>query len=385
MRNARLVMGKLQRIKALVTKEFFQILRDPSSLIIATVFPLFLLFMYGFGVSLDVKKLRVGLVLEDMSNQAYSFACSLKDSRFFDITISRDPRSFNERLSSTDLDAIVWVPFYFSDYWQRAMTQNATEKAPIYVIADGSSPNTATFAQNYIQGAWGNWQKQLAVSSDVKDSAEIEIEPRFWFNKALDSHHFLVPGSIAIVMTLIGTLLTSLMIAREWERGTMEALMATPVTIAEILWSKLIPYFILGMISLTICTIVGHYLFDVPFRGSFVALSLVSFCFLVVALATGLLISTVTRDQFTAAQISLVSAFLPAFILSGFIFEITSMPLIIRTATYFLPARYFVSSLQTLFLAGDVWPLIWRSCAILSLFAVLLFILIAMKTKKRLD
>lgn len=375
----------IRRIKALIIKEFFQILRDPSSLIIATIFPFFLLFMYGFGVSLDVSKLNVGVVLQDNSDPAESFLCSLKNSRFFDVHISRDPQTFYEPLTTSAIDAIIWIPFYFSEDWTRSRSSIDDIRAPIYVIADGSAPNTASFAQNYIQGAWSNWLKQTAVSSDLHTSNQISIDSRFWFNEDLNSHNFLVPGSIAIVVTLLGTLLTALMIAREWERGTMEALMTTPVTIGEILMSKLIPYFVLGMIAMCICTVVGHYIFEVPFRGSFLALSAVSCVFLLVALASGLLISSVSRDQFTAAQISLISAFLPAFMLSGFIFEISSMPLFIRLLTYILPARYFVSSLQTLFLVGDVWPLIGKMCLILSVFATILFLIISVKIKKRLD
>lgn len=375
----------IRRIKALIIKEFFQILRDPSSLIIATIFPFFLLFMYGFGVSLDVSKLNVGVVLQDNSDPAESFLCSLKNSRFFDVHISRDPQPFYEPLTASAIDAIIWIPFYFSQEWTRSRSSIDDIRAPIYVIADGSAPNTASFAQNYIQGAWSNWLKQTAMSSDLHTSNQISIDSRFWFNEDLNSHNFLVPGSIAIVITLLGTLLTALMIAREWERGTMEALMTTPVTIGEILMSKLIPYFILGMIAMCICTVVGHYIFEVPFRGSFLALSAVSCVFLIVALASGLLISSVSRDQFTAAQISLISAFLPAFMLSGFIFEISSMPLLIRLLTYILPARYFVSSLQTLFLVGDIWPLIRKMCLILSVFATVLFLIISVKIKKRLD
>ena len=375
----------IRRIKALITKEFFQILRDPSSLIIATVFPFFLLFMYGFGVSLDVSKLNVGVVLQDHSDPAESFLASLKNSRFFDVQISTDPRTFYQPLTSSALDAIIWIPFYFSEQWMKARSSGDDIGAPIFVIADGSAPNTASFAQNYIQGTWSNWLQQMSISSGIHTPNEISIDSRFWFNEELNSHNFLVPGSIAIVVTLLGTLLTALMIAREWERGTMESLMTTPVTIGEILISKLIPYFILGMLAMCICTGVGHYLFDVPFRGSFLALSAISCIFLLVALGTGLLISSVSRDQFTAAQISLISAFLPAFMLSGFIFEISSMPLPIRILTYILPARYFVSSLQTLFLVGDVWPLIGKMCLILSLFATILFLIISLKIKKRLD
>ncbi|NDD58657.1 MAG: ABC transporter permease [Chlamydiae bacterium] len=378
-------LSKHTRVKALIVKEFFQILRDPSSLIIATVFPLFLLFMYGFGISLDVKKLNVGLVQQDFSDRASSFVCSLKDSPFFNVIPSYEPSSFYKPLAKSEIDAIVWIPFYFSEYWEKASSNLSDTPASIYVISDGSSPNTATFAQNYIKGAWSNWQNQMKISSNTPLNSPINIVSRFWFNEDLDSHYFLVPGSIAIVMTLLGTLLTALMIAREWERGTMEALMATPVTIAEILLSKLIPYFLLGMISMAICTLVGHYIFDIPFRGSFTSLSIVSFFFLIVALGTGLLISSISKDQFTAAQISIISAFLPAFMLSGFIFEIQSMPLLVRVLSYFLPARYFVSCLQTLFLAGDIWPLLLKSCLILSLFSIVLTSILVKKTKKRLD
>jgi ABC-2 type transport system permease protein len=376
---------KILRVKALVIKEFFQIIRDPSSLIIATLFPLFLLFMYGYGLSLDVTKLRVGLISEDRSSQAETFICSLKDSPFFAVTASNDLSHVKQQLTRSDIDAIVWIPPYFSDYWQRAQGPHPTEQAPIFVATDGSSPNTATFAQNYVLAAWGNFRTQLAISSKNPQPTTVTIEPRFWFNEELNSHHFLIPGSIAIIITLIGTLLTALMISREWERGTMEALMATPVTIAEILWSKVIPYFFLGVISVTISVLVGHYLFEVPLRGSIIGLSLVSFFFLVVALGVGLLISSTCRDQFNAAQISLVTGFLPAFMLSGFMFEISSMPLWLRILTYMLPARYYVSSMQTLFLAGDVWSLIISTCLSLVIFAFILFFIIKLISKKRLD
>lgn len=374
-----------RRIKALVIKEFFQIIRDPSSLIIATIFPIFLLSMYGFGVSLDLKNLKIGLVLQDTSDPIESFTSSLKDSPFFQIKTAKDPEDFKKALTRSDLDAIVWVPPYFSKYWERALSKESKEMAPIYVITDGSSPNTAAFAQNYILATWGNWRAQEALSSKIPVGAPVTLQPRFWFNEELNSRHFLVPGSIAIIITLIGTLLTALMISREWERGTMEALMATPVSIAEILMSKLIPYFLLGIISVTLSTLIGHFLFDVPLRGSIISLAVVSLCFLVVALGIGLLISSLCRDQFEAAQISIISAFLPAFMLSGFIFEIDSMPLWIRTITYLLPARYFVSSLQTLFLAGDVPVMVRQTSAILIAFALILFLIITIKTKKRID
>jgi ABC-2 type transport system permease protein len=192
-----------------------------------------------------------------------------------------------------------------------------------------------------------------------------------------------VPGSIAIVMTLVGTLLTSLVVAREWERGTMEAVMATPVTAAELLIGKIIPYFLLGLTAMTICVLLAVLVFGVPFRGSVVALYALSAAFLMPALGQGILISAVTRNQFLASQVALMSGFLPAFLLSGFLFEIDSMPRVIQWITYVVPAGYLIPSLQTVFLAGDIWPMFLRAIAVLLLMGAVLFALAARNMRKR--
>ncbi len=194
-----------------------------------------------------------------------------------------------------------------------------------------------------------------------------------------------MPGLIAIIMTLIGALLTAMVVAREWERGTMEALLVSPVRIGEILLGKLIPYFLLGMGGMAIATFMAVFLFDIPFRGSFVVLTAVSALFMLTALGMGLLISTVARTQFVAGQIAIIVAFLPAFILSGFVFDISSMPLVIRVLTHIVPARYFVSSLQTLFLAGDIWPIILVNSGALVLMATIFLGLTLRKTHKSLE
>jgi ABC-2 type transport system permease protein len=256
------------------------------------------------------------------------------------------------------------------------------ETAPVQVIVDGSDPNTAGLAENYLQGVWDNWLQQEAVSAGglaVRPGAASRIvaQPRYWFNPQIDSRDFLIHGAVAVNMTLIGTLLTSLVVAREWERGTMEALMATPVGVADFLLGKLIPYFVLGMAAMVLSVNMATTVFRVPFRGSAWALAGVSSAFLAAMLPLGLLISTVTKNQFAASQAALMAAFLPAFELSGFIFEIDSMPAPIRLFTQILPARYFVSSLQTLFLAGDVPSvLIPDSLALLTIAAVLNLMLI---------
>lgn len=370
----------MNRLKALIIKEFFQMIRDPSSILISGVLPLILLFIYGFGVSLDMNHLKIGLVLEDTSPDAQSFTKALTNSPFFTVKIGRHRQEFLEDIIAGKIRGIVVVPSYFSAFRRRQ-----DQIAPIQVIADGSEPNTANFVQNYVRGAWQNWLQQSAISSKTTRASYINPQLRFWYNEELESRNFLIPGSLAIIMTLIGTLLTSLVVSREWERGTMEALMSTPVSIGELLAGKLIPYFCLGMISMALCVIVAVFFYHVPFRGSIFLLALTSGSFLISALALGLFISTVAKNQFVAAQAAMVAAFLPAFILSGFVFEISSMPLPIRLFTYVLPVRYFVSSLQTLFLVGNVWSLIiYNLIAILSISFILLFITTRI-TVKRLD
>jgi len=244
--------------------------------------------------------------------------------------------------------------------------------------------------QGYAQGVWRNWLEQVASSkTSLADRPKarplIGVEPRFWFNPELSSRESLLPGSVAIVLTIIGTLLTALVIAREWERGTMEALLSTPVQRIELLVGKIIPYYALGMTAMGIAVGSSVLLFGVPFRGSVFALIVVSSAFLTTMLMLGLLISTKTRNQFVACQAALIVGFLPAFELSGFIFEIDSMPAPIRLLTYILPPRYFVSSLQTLFLAGDVPAVLVPSTLVLTAFAVILFGLLVRATPMRLE
>ena len=238
---------------------------------------------------------------------------------------------------------------------------------------------------NYAEGTLANWLTQEARQAGRASAPAVELTPRFFYNAELNSRNSLVPGSLAIIMAIIGTLLTALVVAREWERGTMEALLATPLSALEIIFGKLVPYFVLGMASMAVCTAVAFFLYGIPFRGSLPALAIASAAFLLTALGQGFLISTVTRNQFIASQAALVSAFLPAFILSGFVFEIASMPWIIRRVAQIIPARYFVTNLQTLFLAGDVWALMRTNILALLLLAALLFALTLKKTPKRLE
>jgi ABC-2 type transport system permease protein len=369
--------GRVRRLAALVRKETYQIIRDPSSILIAFVLPLILLFLFGYGVSLDATRTRIGVAVETMTPLTQDLAASFMASRYFEVKQGHDRREFEEALVVGDVRGIVVIPSTFASDFA------AHNNPQVQVIVDGTDPNTANFVQGYAQGVVATWMQQRA-SETPRETAGITVEQRFWFNPELTSRNFLVPGSIAIVMTLIGTLLTALVVAREWERGTMEAMMATPVTAAELLAGKIIPYFILAMASMTLCVLVAVLIFGVPFRGSILALYAISAAFLLPALGQGLLISAATKNQFLASQLALLSAFLPAFLLSGFLFEIGSMPTIIQWISAIVPARYLIPSLQTVFLAGDVWPLFLRNIAVL-LFAGAVFLgLAARSTAKRL-
>ena len=370
-------------MRALVVKEFYQILYDPSSILISVVLPIILLFLYGFGVSLDLNTVNIGLVLEDSSPAAQSFAQSLIGSPNFHVLVASDRRDLVRPLLAGKIRGFVVVPSYFSKF--RFFPQDIAQ-APIQVITDGGEPNTANFVQNYVAQVWTKWLEQETMQGDVVGALpRIQVQPRFWYNQELSSRNFLIPGSLAIIMTLIGTLLTSLVIAREWERGTMEALMATPVHINEILIAKLLSYFAVGLISMACCVIGTILAYGIPFRGSFLVLGLITSAFLVSALGTGLLISTLTKNQLAASQAAQVVGFLPAYILSGFIFEIASMPYLIQLVTYIIPARYFVSSLLTIFLVGNVWVLLLENMVIMLMIGLVIFGITSRLIVKRLD
>jgi len=371
---------KLRRLKALVIKEFYQIMRDPSSLLISIFLPLLLMFLYGFGISLDLNHLRFGLVLEDTAPEARSLAESFTNSRYFDVKVVRDRREILDDIERGTLRGFAVIPSYFSAFRFR---RDAV--APVLVIADGSEPNTANFVQNYARGAYQAWLNIESISNDLKGLPQVSAQTRFWYNEQLESRDFIIPGSLALIMTLIGTLLTALVVAREWERGTMEALLSTPVTKAELILGKFIPYFTLGMVSMSICVFLAVTMYGVPLRGSILLLGLVTSVFLYCALGIGLMLSTVSRNQVMASQLAILSGFYPAYMLSGFLFEITSMPTWVQFFSYLVPARYFVQSLQTLFLVGNVWTLIlWNLVPMLLLGSISYFVIIR-KTVKRLD
>jgi ABC-2 type transport system permease protein len=368
-----------RRLRSLIWKESIQIVNDPSSILIAFVLPVILLFLFGYAVSLDSTRIRVGLVVENRTPETESLLAAFRDSKYFVVQVSASRQQLADQLVAGRIRGLIVLPVDFSRQWSRENSH-----ASVQIIADGSEPTTANFVQNYARAVVALWLQQRGLETGTPVPVTVDLENRMWFNPSLESKNYLVPGSIAIIITMIGTLLTAMVVAREWERGTMEAMMATPVRIQELVLGKLVPYFCLGMGSMLFCALSSILVFRTPFRGSFLTLFLLSSLFLFTCLGIGLLVSTLSKSQFVAGQFSIILGFLPALQLSGFIFEISSMPIFIRILTYLFPARYFVQGLQSIFLAGDIWTILLPNGAVLAVFAALIFALNARVTRKRL-
>jgi ABC-2 type transport system permease protein len=369
---------KLQRLAALVRKETYQLFRDPSAITIGIVMPVLLIFLFGFALSLDVKNVPVAVVLERPSPEATELAAGFALSPYFESRQLTSMQQAQELLLQQKVDGIVRIR---SDFARQLNAGNAQVQVLVY----GTDANRARIIQVYAQGAIAQFfARRGAQGVSPPAVGSVVVQSRLWFNEANDSRYFLVPGLIVLIMTLIGSFLTTLVMAREWERGTLEALFVTPVRADEIVLSKMIPYFALGMIGLALCMVAAKFLFGVPFRGSVPVLTGVSTLYLLVALAIGLLISSVTKSQFVASMATLIITFLPALFLSGFLFDLRSMPPAVRLLSYVLPARYYVNTLQTLFLAGNIWDVVLPNAAVLAGMAVALLALARAATTKRL-
>ncbi|MDE2437203.1 MAG: ABC transporter permease, partial [Sphingomonadales bacterium] len=253
----------------------------------------------------------------------------------------------------------------------------------IQLVTDGSQVNTATFLTAHLRGALRDWALARAAEEGDNAGPALQLVARFNYNPGLESRFMLVPGAIGIVMAMIGSLLTALIMAREYERGTMEGLLSTPISIPSLVLSKLLPYYVLGLASTGICVLVAVFGYGLPFRGSILALFLIASAFLAAVLGQGLLISAATKNQFVSTQFALLSGFLPSLLLSGFLFEIDSMPPAIRWLTYIVPARYLIPPLQGVFLVGDVWSLFLPNIAILFGFGAFFFLRVTRAIKRR--
>ena len=371
--------GRLMRLQGMMRKEWLQVIRDPSSIAIAFFLPILLLVIFGYGVSLDAKDVRIGIVMEQRDQPALSFVGGFEQTPYFQPSHFASIQEAETALRAAEIDGIVWLRHDFGSQYLK------DQSPPIGLIVNGVDANTARLIQGYVQGIWGAWLEQQAELRGSELKPPVQLEQRIWYNPEVRSTDFLVPGVLAVIMTLIGALLTALVIAREWERGTMEALLVSRISAPEILVGKLIPYFILGMGGLLLSLAMAHFLFHVPMRGSLWLLLGSSALFLWVALGMGFFISTVFKSQFVAALVAMVSTFLPAFILSGFIFDIRSMPELVQGLTHLIAARYYVSILQTLFLVGNVWSVILPNSLALVLMGLFFHGIVYAKTRKKLE
>lgn len=371
--------GSRMRLRGLIRKEFLQIVRDPSSIAIAFLMPIILLLLFGYGVSLDSEHVPLALVVDKANADTADFTAGFDHSKYFVPSYYASTREAEQAMMAGRVNAIVVLRQDFG------RTLRQSDGAPIQLIVNGVDANTARIISGYVQGAWGNWLEHYAQRRGQKFEAPVDLQQRVWFNSELRSRNFLVPGLVALIMTLIGALLTAMVMAREWERGTMEALLVTPLSMGEVIVGKLLPYFVLGMGGLALAVSMSLFLFDVPLRGSLWVLIAASALFLVAALGMGLLISTIARSQFVAGQLALITTFLPAFLLSGFIFDIGSMPPVVQFITHIVAARYYIAILQTVFLAGNDWEVILPNALALVVMATLFLGITWHKSRKRLE
>ena len=369
-----------QQLGAVMIKEGKQVTRDPSSWIIAVALPLTFLFLFGYGISLDTTVVKIAVVREDDGRDAHDLAAAVTHSKWFLAVPAVDRRAGERLLQDQNVKAVVIIPAQFG-----RMLHAEDTSAQVQVLVDGAEPNTANFVHGYMNAIWSGFLAARAMQQGAPVPVPVSVEARYWYNANAESRWFLIPGSMTVIMTLLGTLLTSLVIAREYERGTLEALYATPLTRGQILIGKTLPYFVLAMVSMGVCVLTALLLFRLPLRGSLLTLGLVSAMFLVPALGQGLLISVTMKTQMAAAQLGLMTGYLPAMMLSGFLFDINSMPAWLRPVTYLIPARYMNISLQTVFLAGDVWAVLVPNMLFMLAVGALFFGLTWRRLQKRID
>ena len=371
--------GFVSRLIALVRKETRQMLRDRSNMAVGLLLPAVLILLFGYGLSFDVTNAPVAVVMEDKSPGAHAVVAGINGSPYLAPVWVNSMQEAEQLIRAAKVIAIVRVPMDFS----RRM---AAGDAQIQLLVNGADSTTASSVEGYVGGAIASWsQHQIDRSGKAASSGSVEIVQRMWFNEASTSTWYLVPGLIALVMTLIGAFLTSLLIAREWERGTLESLFVTPVRPLEIVLAKLAPYLVIGAIDLILCLLAAKFLFAVPMRGSLWAIMLASMLYLAASLLLGLFISGKTRNQFQASQVALLTSFMPAMMLSGFVFDLRNVPTVIQVISQLLPATHFMQLIKTLFLAGDNWSMLLRDCSILMLYVVTLTFATHRTLRKKLD
>ena len=371
--------GFRARLVSLTRKEVRQLLRDRSNIAFALLLPIVLILLFGYGISMDLPEARVAVVDDDRSPQAQDALSGLRLSPWLAPRPADSMAAATTMMKRGEVDAIVHVP---SDFAHGL----AAGGARLQLVLRGTDAATARVVDAYVESALGQWLREPDVAGAAAAGAtgRATVEPRMWFNVAATSTWYLVPGLIVLIMTLVGAFLTSLLVAREWERGTMEALLVTPVRPLEILLSKVLPYFVVGMAGCLLCLAAARWLFELPFAGSLALVLLACVLYLFVALGMGLFISSVTKNQFLASQVALITSFLPAVMLSGFLFDLRNVPAVVRVVGNALPATHFLELIKTLLLAGNEPAIVVPDLLLLAAYAAGFLAAARIATRKRL-
>lgn len=365
----------LHRLAALTKKEFLELVRDKSSLLMGVVVPIMMVFLIGYGVSLDVEHARVTVVLEDFSPTAHDVVSFMDGSRYLDPVYVTNMHEALQRLDRRQTEAILRIPSDFSSELYRG-------EAKMQLLLQGTDTTTAMSIQGYVESGVNMWVAQHRTPSG---KGTISVENRVWFNDANSSTWYTMPGLIMMIITMIGVMLTATVMAREYERGTFESLFVTAVRPLEVILSKIIPYFCVACMGVVICFLLTRYLFRVPVMGSIMAIITLSMFYLFLALALGLIISVQTKSQFLADQLSVLVSMMPCMILSGYIFDLRNTPLVVRLVGRALPFSHYLACLKSLFLAGNIWNLILHNGAILLVYSVVAVGIALSITKKKVE
>ncbi|HNX90268.1 MAG TPA: ABC transporter permease [Candidatus Omnitrophota bacterium] len=372
----------LTRVKALAKKEFIHVMRDPRSLWMAIAIPLLLLFLFGFALTLDVDNVPLAVWDQDRTNVSRDFLLNFHNSPYF--KVSGYFNNYRALESQLDRGCAFMALVIDKDFSKSRKTSGAI---PIQLLVDGSDSNTATIAIGYAESVILSENKKIVAermaASGLRYADPVDLRARVWFNPDLKSKNYIIPGLVAMIMMVIAGLLTSLTIAKEWENGTMEQLISTPITPLELIFGKFTPYFFIGMLDVLISVLMGEFVFDVPFRGNIISLFALSALFLTGALFMGIFISIAVKNQFIASQIALLITILPTFLLSGFAFPIANMPIPIQVITYFIPAKYFITILRGLYLKGTGLGVLYPEACCLVLFALVMVLLSVSKFRKK--
>ena len=359
----------LRRLLAIARKEVRQLSRDTRSLLLAFLLPVLLLILFGYAISWDVRDVRTGVLDQDKSAAGRELLDAFRASGYFSFTAVLDgPGEIRPLVDRGTVQAVLVIPPGF------AADLGAGRTARVQAIVDGSDANTATIVLGYARGVVASWAARRggdgAGDGGASRRPPLVAETRVWFNEELESKNMIVPGLVVVIMMIVAAMLTSLTLAREWERGTMEQLAATPVTRLEVVVGKLLPYLVIGLADVAVSTALGVWLFGVPLRGSLLLLAALSLLFLLGALGLGMFISAITRSQILATQAAMIATFLPAFLLSGFMFAIAVMPPALRLVTYLVPARYFLVVTRGIFLKGVGLGVLETQALLMLAFAV---------------